>query len=866
MGKRKSKGRMGSFHRLVLASAPSRLIARALGARKRPCAKLSLIAPCYNVEKYIDEFFASVFAQRMNPKYIEIIAVDDGSTDGTAARIRHWSEKFPNRIRYFHQPNQGLASARNKGLDLATGDWVTFCDPDDFMAPNYLEIVSDELSRKREQELSMVSCNVVFFRKTEQPKVTGHPLRYRFDKKRTTLPASDLRDHIQLATNSAWFRRDKIEQHQLRFDPRVAPTFEDGHFVGRYLILNPETEVVFLKEPIYYWRKRAEANSLVDTATKNKSWYLNQLRYGYLDLLARAKSINGYIPRFVQRTVLYDVFWRFRYLVDHPERARFLSDQEQNEFFELLRSIFSNIDVDTIEDFELAGISDGDKLGLLGLMKDQNNPSSIISVRQYDRHKGLVQFSYISSSRQNTASINVNDERAEHLFPSHRVARFLNHVYFIEHYFWVSVPNDSDRVTGHVDGNICALRAGKRDLATGTLTELEADLRPARVSEKALPEAMRDIRRRASEPEARKLYGNCWLLMDRDCKADDNAEHFYRYLLRIKKAGNAFFALRRDSPDWARLEAEGFRLIAFNSMEHYAAFINAALLISSHANGFVLAPLQQRHIRDLVRWRFVFLQHGVIIHDLSRWLNTKPIDLFVTTTRAEYASIAHEESDYKFSEKEVVLTGLPRHDRLQTLERKRRSILIMPTWREYLNIPDDGDPASRFLQSTYAVHWKSLLGSSQIKELSQQHGLDVVFCPHPNVTRHVDKFEVPAYITVCDALSIPSLQPLFAEAAVLITDYSSVSFDVAYLDKPVLYYQFDDGEIFAVGHIYDRGYFDYAADGLGPVCTTEANLLRQLRVTLSGQNLISTPPVGEKHLCYVTEDAVNAYTKHPRAE
>ena len=61
--------------------------------------RYSLVVACYNVEKYIDDFFQSVFSQRVDLKCLEIIAVDDGSTDGTASRIAYWKRRYPGCIR-----------------------------------------------------------------------------------------------------------------------------------------------------------------------------------------------------------------------------------------------------------------------------------------------------------------------------------------------------------------------------------------------------------------------------------------------------------------------------------------------------------------------------------------------------------------------------------------------------------------------------------------------------------------------------------------------------------------------------------------------------------------------------------------------
>ena len=169
---------------------------------------------------------------------------------------------------------------------------------------------------------------------------------------------------MQLSTATAWLRRELIERYELCYDPRVVPTFEDGHFANRFLLLNADTEVAFVKRPVYRYRKRADGTSTVDGAKLRAAWCLDALRYGYLDLLNQAHQIAGEVPYFIQRTVLYDTLLRFDYLVDHPERIPLSSQAERKEFFELLKQIFAAIDRTTINTFDLAHCTEMHKVGL----------------------------------------------------------------------------------------------------------------------------------------------------------------------------------------------------------------------------------------------------------------------------------------------------------------------------------------------------------------------------------------------------------------------------------------------------------------------------------------------------------------------
>lgn len=98
--------------------------------------KVSVIVPVYNVEKYLKKCIDSLLIQTYED--IEIILIDDGSTDSSGEICDSYSKK-DSRIKVIHKKNGGLSDARNKGLDLASGQWVTFVDSDDYVTKNYVE-------------------------------------------------------------------------------------------------------------------------------------------------------------------------------------------------------------------------------------------------------------------------------------------------------------------------------------------------------------------------------------------------------------------------------------------------------------------------------------------------------------------------------------------------------------------------------------------------------------------------------------------------------------------------------------------------------------------------------------------------------
>lgn len=98
--------------------------------------KVTIIIPAYNVEKYI--FRAIESSVKQTYKNIEIIIIDDGSTDGTLKEIKKYAS-IDDRVIYVHQSNKGVATARNEGLQVSTGAYVLFLDSDDWLEPNAVE-------------------------------------------------------------------------------------------------------------------------------------------------------------------------------------------------------------------------------------------------------------------------------------------------------------------------------------------------------------------------------------------------------------------------------------------------------------------------------------------------------------------------------------------------------------------------------------------------------------------------------------------------------------------------------------------------------------------------------------------------------
>lgn len=560
-----------------------------------------------------------------------------------------------------------------------------------------------------------------------------------------------------------------------------------------------------------------------------------------MDLLTKTGKKLGSIPLHIQRTVLYSVFAKIHHASTRPTHVDFLTPAEKEQFVSGLRQIFDYIDVETIESFKLSGMGEKFRVGLLSFFKDKNRQITNFYLSKIRQSHGLARIHYFHGSVDDNAVAMINGDRTEKMYAKTTRADLVGQALCYQHSFWVKMhPGDflSFRI-GRQQGRV---KSGARTLGQSVSWSKVARANAMPVKTSAMTDADRHLRKWAKSHETRKRFENCWLLMDRYDKADDNAEHFYRYLQSTGMPQNAFFAIERGSRDWNRLTADGFRLIGFDSDEFKAAVLNAEFIISSHADRFIHTPLPRAQFGDMMRYQFVYLKHGVTKDDIWPWYNGFDPALLLAATPDEYAAYLRPSSNFTISENEVALTGLPRHDALLSKAVSEETIFIMPTWRRNLTGDFVNGGRSRaklggFSTSSYAQNWHEFLQSPELRAIANRHGKQIVFCPHPNMVAYIEEFCVPEHIETINPLTVDSLQPHFRRAAVMVSDYSSVTFEAGYLDKPVVYYQFDKGGIFEGQHLYKKGYFDFETHGFGPVTTNLADTLSMVDQALSGQEM-----------------------------
>ena len=216
--------------------------------------EVTVILPVYNVAEYMDQCLETVTGQTL--RQIEILLIDDGSTDASLAKCWEWAEKDP-RVTVFHRENDGVASARNFGVLMARGKYIAFVDPDDWLEKDYLEKL---WKAAEEADADFAECDLWRYDNRSGKKI--YRSCYGRMGQAYTLP-----EHMKYgptATYKAISRRTLWEKYHLSM-PKCS--FESPAVYS--LILALSNRVVNVREALYYYRRFRE-NSLVENGYARK--------------------------------------------------------------------------------------------------------------------------------------------------------------------------------------------------------------------------------------------------------------------------------------------------------------------------------------------------------------------------------------------------------------------------------------------------------------------------------------------------------------------------------------------------------------------------------------------------------------------
>lgn len=322
-----------------------------------------------------------------------------------------------------------------------------------------------------------------------------------------------------------------------------------------------------------------------------------------------------------------------------------------------------------------------------------------------------------------------------------------------------------------------------------------------------------------------------WIFYDKFYKAGDNGEYLYNYSKTKNDGIVKKYILSKKSVDVKRFKAEGKNFLSYGSIGHILSFLNSSIVFATHSN----QPAQNSliscgvYLRDLFKYKTLFIQHGLTVQEQSRILNK-----YVDNTKLYFVA-SHFETDnllksgYGYNSEEIKLTGVPRYDGLKSDSNK--TILITPSWRSYLALPMSERRDSirsknnLFKDSDYYKIYNKLINDEKLLKTVVSNGYKLIYLLHPALSSQISDFdgynsEVVEVVAASDNISY---EKALTQADIMVTDYSGVQFDFAYMNKPILYYQPKE-----LPPTYDEAVYNYTKDALGEVITSHELLVDRM--------------------------------------
>ncbi|SEB36686.1 Glycosyltransferase involved in cell wall bisynthesis [Paramicrobacterium humi] len=662
----------------------------------------SIVVPVFNSEPYLPDLFDSLDRQSLGDYSLECVFVDDGSTDKSQTLIRDWLERTEHAGVVLVQENRGVSSARNRGLETASGDWVGFPDSDDFLGPNYFSSIARSLRSVGEDRTDLVSSNVIRYFEAANTYDRRHNLSYKFRSGTVLVDLDEAPEFIQTQAASAMFRRKPLLDNSVRFITGLHAA-EDALFVANYLRSLPSRRILCVAEAEYIYRKRAAANSAVDRFRENPDFYFGRFRDGYLPLLEQAHQSTS-VPDWLANLYLYDLRWFFPREQSVIDKARHLDEDEKAEVIELVGACLRHIEERTIVNYRVTSLSAELRylfLALKGSALLSDHPAKVVSM---DSRCVEIRYLFMGEAPEERL-----DGPASALTPFAAKTRQLD--YFSQDVLKervIRVPR-AGTVTLTLGGRETPLASGEYEIprtdavgqallkhalldcaesqptspAQPFARRLKARLRreiafwmPAKFANTPDFQAGMDLRERrhtafvrltARRTAVGRRFLNAWVFMDGVESANGSGEAFYWQVRDGFNDVNAWFVIREGTSDWSRLSARGAKLVAYGSVAHKHLLSYARIVFSSEAGPGIVEPMPSRYYTGSRPWRFVCLHDHQTREDWSIVYNHAPIDLLVTATADERDAIVHDGSPYTLTEDSVRVTGSPKVDALGAL-------------------------------------------------------------------------------------------------------------------------------------------------------------------------------------------------------
>lgn len=796
--------------------------------------KFSVIIPTHNSELGIRKPIESVINQSLDfEENIEIIVIDIDSDDNTKRICYEYIRNYPKNIQYYEFKTLNYPVAKNLAVKKATGEFITFLETNDYYSETALGQV---LSFSKEySDVDLITIPIIYFKNNRKETYLNFPI-----EKTQKVDLNVNPEYSQLLGLSTFFKKSSTDE--IRF---LTASNENITLYSQILLNNPFLGICDMAT--YYCNNIDEKIYPIDEEVRDFTRFQSFVKFNFNFLINKSLEKFNEVPEFIQ----YNLLNHFKWLTHVKKSSIKLNPGD-------LIACIQFIDDDLILKNKLL---DNDIRLLAFLLKYKYHLNeelmnkldlNTVYVDNYDIVNDTL---HILASATNVSHRNIDIivngeiiEKKEIVFPQ-KDKISLGYDYGLDYSFEAKIPLSQDNkyiIEFHQNGkklNInfsrpCnfskqvgyaksrhyisilkndTIEVKKKTAFNWIKQEIKALLHMVKEHEKGFEKAIPfRIAYMIGYPFLKNKH--IWFYMDRPYETDDNGLHLYKYSINKDSDITKYFVLSSKNKDYNDIKKIG-KVLSFKSLKHRYLGMFVENIITSHPDNEVIYPFWGGYpfFAGLLKSNNLFLQHGVLKDDISSWLNkaNMNLSLFLVSSHKEYESIFRY--PYNYDSDVIQMLGLPRYDTLEN-KKDKKEIIIMPSWRRNL----DHKSKELFKESEFFKRFNSLINNPKLIEIAKKYDYEIIFRPHPKVYDFIELYDSNDYVKIdYDKMKY---QTLFNNGSILITDYSSVAFDFAYLYKPVLYYQYGSDYHFNL----EDSYYDYETMGFGEIIRYEDELIRMI--------------------------------------
>lgn len=836
----------------------------------------SVIIPVYNKERYIERCIQSLKNQTISSSMFEAIFIDDGSIDRSAQIITNYQNNN-SWIKLITKENGGVSSARNAGIKQAQGKYIFFLDPDDYLGPETIKNVS-ELFDSIQSEVDLVTYPIISV--TKKKLIKNH---FRYDVL-TKTGVYDLRKEenafICQTTINVCVKNKYSHNHLFDYMPDNGVIIHEDIKYNCDILLN-KMKIGYCQDAQYYWIKNQQS------VTNNymKPYYLFDNTMALFEHYFNC--FKDSVPRYFQALLLNEFGYKMRshiflpvhlsgiaysqaierfaklldkvddtLIITHPnisnyhryllfrikERSKLFGIVSNNNLILQNRSkeiVFTSTNVEMII---LRMICRNGKLTILGLLKSpffydyegpikfrsksipENVNNSIVyhdieieeSSYSYSGQQVKIErvysFRYIydlSHSERLTFELFVNDMKIPLVWSCwgrEKPAYFLRNTRIVD--YWKIQLDDSKKCI-----NITKYQNDREINRAEKQFEAHVPQLKTRI-DRSFVRLQRKIFKRYKKTvwiytDSIGKTDNAWLQFIHDSHINDGVLRYY--------ANNGAKIVDK--------HGRFGKVINFGSRKHKLLFCNAEKVICSDTSFKCFCPMPIKGYRcfsDLFNAELIYTQHGVLWAHLPWFYSYDQIlfDKEVISSKFERNNLIE---NYYFKLTDLIESGMPRYDYFDLQNKSKRKILFCPSWRSYLIGPltKNGRETldDKFLSSKYYEEISYLINNEKLIRLLKENNFMLEMKLHPLFEPYKKYFS-----TYSERVTLISGKVNEADYDMVITDYSSYSFDFVYLQRAIVYF-IPDADLFFGGiNHYKRLDIDIH-DAFGPFVDNANDLL-----------------------------------------